>query len=110
MIAPKIIGAGVVGLAMWLGYQTYSDRTSHRAQRMRAWQPSKPSDTGLMREVRCSQDRRDLPPYWTRCRTELVLLRPTWRTRKKPLMPPVRRLAPLRCGLEARRWMSRRNP
>lgn len=31
MIAPKIIGAGVVGLAMWLGYQTYSDRSSHSA-------------------------------------------------------------------------------
>jgi archaellum component FlaC len=31
MIAPKIIGAGVVGLAMWLGYQTYSDRTSQSA-------------------------------------------------------------------------------
>ena len=31
MIAPKIIGAGVVGLAMWLGYQSYSDRTSHNA-------------------------------------------------------------------------------
>ena len=30
-IAPKIIGAGVVGLAMWLGYQTYSDRSSHSA-------------------------------------------------------------------------------
>jgi predicted negative regulator of RcsB-dependent stress response len=31
MIAPKIIGAGVVGLAMWLGYQTYSDRSSQNA-------------------------------------------------------------------------------
>ena len=31
MIAPKIIGAGVVGLAMWLGYQTYSDRSSQSA-------------------------------------------------------------------------------
>jgi len=31
MIAPKIIGAGVVGLAMWLGYETYSDRSSHSA-------------------------------------------------------------------------------
>ena len=28
MIAPKIIGAGVVGLAMWLGYQSYSDWSS----------------------------------------------------------------------------------
>jgi hypothetical protein len=31
MIAPKIIGAGVVGLAMWLGYQTYADRSSQNA-------------------------------------------------------------------------------
>jgi hypothetical protein len=31
MIAPKIIGAGVIGLAMWLGYQTYSDRSSQSA-------------------------------------------------------------------------------
>jgi len=31
MIAPKIIGAGVVGLAMWLGYQSYSDRSSRHA-------------------------------------------------------------------------------
>ena len=28
MIAPKNIGAGVVGLAMWLGYQSYSDWSS----------------------------------------------------------------------------------
>lgn len=31
MIAPKILGAGVVALAMWLGYQTYSDRSSQNA-------------------------------------------------------------------------------
>ena len=31
MIAPKILGAGVVGLAMWLGYQTYADRSSQNA-------------------------------------------------------------------------------
>lgn len=31
MIAPKILGAGVVGLAMWLGYQTYADHTSQSA-------------------------------------------------------------------------------
>ena len=31
MIAPKILGAGVVGLAMWMGYQTYADRSSQNA-------------------------------------------------------------------------------
>jgi chromosome segregation ATPase len=30
MSAPKIIGAGVIALAMWLGYQSYSDWNSHK--------------------------------------------------------------------------------
>lgn len=31
MSAPKIIGAGVIALAMWLGYQSYSEWNSHKA-------------------------------------------------------------------------------
>ena len=30
MSALKILGAGVIGLAMWLGYQSYSDWSSHK--------------------------------------------------------------------------------
>lgn len=38
MSAPKIIGAGVVALAMWLGYQSYSDWNSHNAMDSRVAQ------------------------------------------------------------------------
>ena len=38
MIAPKIIGAGVVGLAVWLGAQTYTGWSSHKAMHTRVAQ------------------------------------------------------------------------
>jgi DNA repair exonuclease SbcCD ATPase subunit len=62
MIAPKIIGAGVVGLAMWLGYQSYADWSSRHAMDTRLAQLESQiqsmhdSDTSKMTELSTALD------------------------------------------------------
>ena len=88
MIAPKIIGAGVVGLAMWLGYQTYSDRLP-KARRIRAWQRIE-TQLQSMREADAGKIA-ELSTLLDAVQNRVVSRRQIWRTRKKPLLQPARK-------------------